>query len=387
MAEHSTDEDKTEEPTSRKLSKAREEGQVARSVELPAALVTIAALGMLYITGDYLMAKLAEAFASGFNFDRKLVHSPNLLPGIFGHELLEGFILIAPLLILTIVVAVPAAAATGGFLFSSKALLPKASKLNPIEGVKRMFGTKAWVELGKALLKFALVAGVVSWVLYDNVTTLNAIGRMAFEPAMTVAGKLLTKSALIMACSLIVIAMIDVPFQRWQFMKQMRMTKREVKDEMKDIEGRPEVKAQIRRRQREMATGRMIDQVKNADVVITNPEHFAVALAYDPNGDSAPILIAKGADAIAARIREEATKHGVEIFQAAPLARALYFTTEIDHPVPEDLYHAVAQVIAYVFNLASVRPGAAPLQRPMPTVPPNMQFDSNGRLETEETVN
>lgn len=381
MAEHSTDEDKTEEPTSRKLSKAREEGQVARSTELPAAVVTIAALGLLYIAGDYLMAKLTEAFASGFNFDRKLVHSPNLLPAIFGHELLEAFILIVPLLALTVVVAVAASGATGGFLFSSKALLPKASKLNPLQGIKRMFGTKAWVELGKALLKFALVAGVVFWVLYDNITTLNAIGRMAFEPAMAVAGQLLTKSALIMACSLIVIAMIDVPFQRWQFMKQMRMTKQEVKDEMKDMEGRPEVKAQIRRRQREMANGRMIDRVKDADVVITNPEHFAVALSYDPNGDSAPILLAKGADELAARIRAEADKHGIEIFSAPPLARALYFTTEVEQPVPEDLYYAVAQVIAYVFNLASIRPGAPPMQRPQPKVPKNMQFDANGRLE------
>ena len=190
-----------------------------------------------------------------------------------------------------------------------------------------------------------------------KVTTLNGIGRMAFEPAMAIAGRLLAKSALIMACSLIVIAMIDVPFQRWQFMKQMRMSKQEIKDEMKDMEGRPEVKAQIKRRQREMANGRMIDRVKDADVVITNPEHFAVALSYDPNGDSAPILLAKGSDEIAARIREEATKHGIEIFRAPPLARALFYTTEIEHPVPEDLYYAVAQVIAYVFNLASVRPG------------------------------
>jgi flagellar biosynthetic protein FlhB len=152
------------------------------------------------------------------------------------------------------------------------------------------------------------------------------------------------------------------------------------------MEGRPEVKAQIRRRQREMSNARMIDSVKDADVVITNPEHFAVALSYDPNGDSAPILLAKGADAIAARIREEAEKHGIEIFQAPPLARALYFTTEVDRPVPEDLYYAVAQVIAYIFNLASVRPGAAPIQRPQPKVPPNMQFDANGQLETEETT-
>jgi len=266
-------------------------------------------------------------------------------------------------------------------------VLFRYSKLNPLNGIKRMFGMKAAVELGKALLKFTLVSGVVAWVLVDNVGTLNKIGRMALEPGLSIAGDLLTRSALIMACALAVIAMIDVPFQRWQFNKQMRMTKQEIKDEMKDMEGRPEIKAQIRHRQREMSNARMMDSVKNADVVITNPEHFAVALAYDPNGDSAPILLAKGADAVAARIREEAKKHGVEIFQAAPLARALYFTTEVNHQVPEDLYYAVAQVIAYVFNLASIRPGAAPVQRPQTTVPPNMQFDADGRLENEETVN
>ncbi len=379
------DDDKTEEPTSRKLSKAREEGQVARSTELPAAAVTIAALGMLFLTGGTLVTKLAEAFQSGFHFDRKLVHSPNLLPAIFGSEIIEAFLLIAPLLALTVAVAVLASGATGGYLFATKAIMPKPDKLNPLNGLKRMFGPRAWVELGKALLKFVLVTGVVCWVLYDNVITLNAVGRMAFEPAMAVAGKLLTKSALIMGCSLVVIAMIDVPYQRWQFMQSMRMTKQEVKDEMKDMEGRPEVKAQIRRRQREMANGRMIDKVKEADVVITNPEHFAVALSYDPNGDSAPILLAKGTDEIAARIRAEAEKHGIEIFRAPPLARALYFTTELDHPVPEDLYHAVAQVIAYVFNLASVRPGAPPVQKPQPKVPKNMQFDSNGKLEEAVT--
>ncbi len=380
-------EEKTEEPTSRRLQKAREEGQVARSQELPAAAVTIAALAMILITGNMLISKIAEAFASGFNFDRKLVHSSNLLPAIFGQELLESYLLIAPLLLLTAAVAIASSGATGGFLFELGSVKPKFSKLNPLNGIKRMFGVKAAVELGKALLKFTLVSGVVAWALVDNVGTLNKIGRMALEPGLSIAGDLLTRSALIMACALAVIALIDVPFQRWQFNKQMRMTKQEIKDEMKDMEGRPEIKAQIRRRQREMSNARMMDSVKNADVVITNPEHFAVALAYDPNGDSAPILLAKGADAVAARIREEAQKHGVEIFQAAPLARALYFTTEVNHQVPEDLYYAVAQVIAYVFNLASIRPGAAPLQRPQTTVPPKMQVDADGRLETEETVN
>ncbi len=385
MAESSSEE-KTEEPTSRRLSKAREEGQVARSTELPAAAVTIAVLGFLFLTGGVLVSKLAEAFESGLNFDRKIVHSPNLLPAIFAHKIFESFILIAPLLLLTAAVAIAASGATGGYLFSLKAVAPKASKLNPLIGIQRMFGTKAMVELGKALLKFFLVTGVVIWVLADNIATLDALGKMAFEPGMKVAGEMLAKSALIMACSLIVIALIDVPFQKWQHMKQMRMTKQEVKDEMKDMEGRPEVKAQIRRRQREMSNARMIDRVKDADVVITNPEHFAVALSYDPNGDSAPILLAKGADAVAARIREEAEKHGIEIFQAPPLARALYFTTDVERPVPEDLYYAVAQVIAYIFNLAIVRPGAPPVQRPQPKVPPNMQFDANGKLETEEAT-
>jgi flagellar biosynthetic protein FlhB len=160
----------------------------------------------------------------------------------------------------------------------------------------------------------------------------------------------------------------------------MRMTKQEIKDEMKDMEGRPEVKQQIRQRQREMANNKMIQKVKDADVVITNPEHFAVALSYDPTGDGAPILLAKGSDHMAARIREEALKHDVEMFAAPPLARALYFSTKVDYPVPESLYLAVAQVIAYVFSLADVRPGIEPMAKPNPKVPASMQFDTNGKI-------
>lgn len=203
---------------------------------------------------------------------------------------------------------------------------------------------------------------------------------MGLEPALAHAGIMIGESALWLSLSLLVIALIDAPYQRFAFMKRMRMTKQEVKDEMKDMEGQPEVKAKIRQRQREMANSRMLQKVKDADVVITNPEHFAVALSYDPTGDGAPILLAKGSDHMAARIREEAQKHGVEMFAAPPLARALYFTTEVDHPVPEALYLAVAQVIAYVFGLADVRPGVAPVIKPQPKVPASMMFDSNGKL-------
>jgi flagellar biosynthetic protein FlhB len=208
------------------------------------------------------------------------------------------------------------------------------------------------------------------------------LANMGLEPALGATGRMITQSAVWLTLSLVLIALIDAPYQRWSYFKKLRMTKQEVKDEMKDSEGRPEVKQQIRRRQREMSNARMMAKVKDADVVITNPEHFAVALSYDPTSDGAPILLAKGADHIAARIREEARQHGVEMFASPQLARALYFTTEVDQPIPEALYHAVAPVIAYVFSLAQVKPGIEPMAKPAPRVPASMRFDADGKLET-----
>ncbi len=378
MAEQSTQE-RTEAPTARRLSKAREDGQVARSVELPAAAVMISAVTLLFLAGSWLLLKLAEGFKAGFVIDRTTLLSPDLLPAMVGAQLLHAFGVIAPILLLTAVVAIVASGLTGGYLFSVKALLPKGSKLNPLNGLKRMFGPKAAVELIKALLKFALVAGVLVAMVQVNLGDLVQLGNMPLEPAMRRAGELIVESALYVTLSLVLIAAIDVPWQKYDFLKRMRMTKQEVKDELKDIEGRPEVKAQIRRRQREMSNARMMQKVKDADVVITNPEHFAVALAYDPAGDGAPTLVAKGADLMAQQIREEANRHGVPIFEAPPLARALFFTTEVERPIPEALYLAVAQVIAYVFSLAAVRPGRAAMTKPTPQVPPEMRFDATGQ--------
>jgi flagellar biosynthesis protein FlhB len=280
------------------------------------------------------------------------------------------------------VVAIAASGVTGGFHFSSKAFAPKFSKLSPVNGLKRMFGTHALVELLKAIGKFSVVSLVLWWLVDRYLGELMRLANTGLEPALGATGHMITRSALWLTLSLVFIALIDAPYQRWSYFKKLRMTKQEIKDEMKDMEGRPEVKQQIRRRQREMANARMMAKVKDADVVITNPEHFAVALAYDPTSDGAPILLAKGADHIAARIREEARQHGVEMFASPQLARALYFTTEVDQPIPEALYHAVAPVIAYVFSLAQVRPGVEPMAKPAPTVPPAMRFDANGKLET-----
>ena len=379
MAEKSSAE-QTEEPTARKLRNAREEGQVARSIELPAAATTIGAIFVLFLMGGYGIKQVATIFASGFKFDRKTLDNPDLMVTSFAHQLGESFLLIVPVLLVTAVLAILSSGATGGYLFSLKSILPKFSKLSLLSGFKRMFGAHAAIELLKSILKFTLVA-VVLWSLVSRqMTQMMELGQMALEPALAASGWMIAESSLWLSLSLLIIALIDAPFQRYSFIKKMRMTKQEVKDEMKDMEGRPEVKQQIRRRQREMANNRMLQKVKDADVVITNPEHFAVALSYDPTGDGAPILLAKGSDHMAARIREEAQKNGVEIFAAPPLARALYFSTETDHPVPEALYLAVAQVIAYVFSLADVRPGVEAMLKPQPKVPVSMLFDASGKL-------
>lgn len=373
--------DKTEDPTAQKLNKARQDGQVARSIELPAAVIVIGSIAMLMVTGGWLITRLSAVFAQGFVFDRQLIEKPLLLPAHFGEQIMAAFVLVLPIILFTMVAAVVASGLTGGYLFSLSAVMPKGSKLDPISGLKRIFGTHALVELGKAILKFVLVAGVLWWSLMINMDKLVQIGQMGLEPALDAAGRMILQSGLWVALSLAVIAMIDVPWQKHSFTKRMRMTKQEVKDEFKQMEGSPEVKAQIRRRQREMANSRMMERIKDADVVITNPEHFAVALEYDPTGDGAPIMVAKGSDHMAALIREEAKNHGIHIFEAAPLARAIYFTTEVEHQVPEDLYHAVAQVIAYVFSLEAASPMNPPRPRPQVTVPPSMLFSPNGKRD------
>jgi flagellar biosynthetic protein FlhB len=375
-------EQKTEEPTARRLKRARDEGQVARSVELSAAAVMMAATLMLFTMGGAWIKILSTYFAAGFTFDRKVLETPALLPAAFATQLTHAFLLVLPVMLLTLGVAVLASGAIGGYLFSMGSVLPKFSQLSPLSGFKRMFGANAAVELIKAILKFSIVSGVLVLLINYHFSELLLLGSMGLKPGLALAGKLIAESALWLTFSLVFIAMIDVPYQRYSFMKRMRMTKQEIRDEMKDMEGQPEVKAQIRRRQREVANSRMMQKVKEADVIITNPEHFAIALSYDPTSDGAPILIAKGADHMAARIREEAKNHSVEIFSAPQLARALYFTTNVDQPIPDALYYAVAQVIAYVFSLGQVRPGIPSMTRPQPKIPESMMFDADGKLIT-----
>ena len=379
MAEESG-QDKTEEPTAQRLSKAREEGQIARSQELaPAAMMVIATL-FFTMMGQYLFNSMGSLFKSQLQFDRKITDKAELLPAIFGSAIVDGFVIVLPLIAIMAVIAALSTTLSGGLIFAPKLALPKFSKLNPMTGLKRMFGTDALIQLGKAVAKFLVVGAILLVSVMNNLNDLTNISQMDLGQAVRVAGTIIVDSCFWLSLGLVLVALVDVPLQRHQLNKKLMMTKQEVKDEMKNSEGNPEVKGQIRRRQREILNNKMMTKVKDADVVITNPTHFAVALSYDPNGEGAPILVAKGDDGLAARIREEATKHGVYLFEAPLLARALYFTTKLDHPIPEALYHAVAQVIAFVFSLNQSYGRGQEVIKPDPKIPDEMKFDANGVL-------
>ena len=380
MAEQDSTAEKTEEPTAKRLEKAREDGHVVRSQELSVAMMMIGVAGFMYIFGGALILQLSEVFAAGFIFDRRDIFSDNLLPATFGSQALEGMLVAVPIFVLAIVMAFGASGILGGFNFSMKAAAPKASKINPLSGLKRIFGTKALVDLTKALVKFGLVAGVLYLVVSSRFDQLIGLGFMDIQPAMRGAGEIIAGGVVLVTLTLIIAAAIDVPYQLYEHSQKMKMTKQEVKDEFKDTEGRPEVKAQIRRKQREMAMGQMMDAVGDADVIIVNPEHFAVALSYDPSSSGAPTVVAKGVDFLAQGIRERAGDNAVPVFLSPTLARALYFTTDVNQSIPESLYYAVAQVIAYVFSLNSLGRGAAVAEKPNPEVPKGMRYNPDGTL-------
>ena len=380
MADENDDgQEKTEEPTGKRLSKARDEGQIARSSEINIAASVISVALFMFLFGNSLLGNVANVFAKGLVFDAQSVLEPQVAAGRLDDAMLEVFFAILPLLLLSASVVVVCSGLIGGYNFSWKALQPKASKFNPIAGLKRMFGTRSLVELAKAIAKFALVGSVAYFLITSSISEFSEISRMAFEPGISASASLVTTAFLVAATTLIIIALIDAPYQAYKHNQQLKMTKKEVKDERKDTDGSPEVKQRIRQKQREVYTARMLEAVAEADVVITNPEHFAVALAYDPSSDDPPRVVAKGADFTAQRIRERAAEEGVPLFQSPVLARALFFTTEIQSFIPEALFEAVAQVIAYIFNINSINRSDPMYAKPVPRVPDNMVFDSDGR--------
>ncbi|MCX7051952.1 MAG: flagellar biosynthesis protein FlhB [Proteobacteria bacterium] len=379
MAEEQSAE-KTEEPTQRKLTQARERGELPRSPDFGGAIVVLAICVLMFLLGGQMLEGLSSLLSSGLTFTRAEFESPQDLPTLFGERLAEGLWAVRWVLLCTLVVALLAATMNGGINFSGKAAAPKFSKLNPLSGLTRMFGAQAWIGLLRNLVKFVAVAVVLGWVLWSRRDEMLAMSRVFFEPMVAAGTELALITFTLVSIVVAVIAMLDVPYQRWSYLRRMRMTLQEVRDEMKDIEGRPEIKQQIRKRQRELSRGRMLDKVRDADVVIVNPSEFAVALEYDESRSSVPMVLAKGRGEVAAAIKERAKNAGVPLVSAPPLARAIYFTTEIDQPIPEGLYRAVAAILAYVFRLSALDSSLETPEIPKPQLPDDFLFDENGDL-------
>ena len=353
MAED-TSQEKTEEPTERRIEESRKKGQVARSKELNTLLsLMAAAIGMVFL-GQYLIADLFDLMTQGLAFEPIRLTSSDQMFEVIREQMSMGLAAILPVLGLLVFAAFLGPVAMGGAVFSVESLAPKLEKLSPIKGLGRMFGIQSLMELIKALCKFLLVATAAIIIIYYSMQDLIGLGFMTVVSATANAGSLLLWSFIGFSAVLILVAAIDVPFQLWNHKKQLKMTLQEVKDEMKESDGRPEVKSQIRRMQRQLSESRMMDAVPTADVVITNPTHYAVALKYDQDGNGAPKVVAKGQDFMAKRIREVAAEHDIPLFEAPPLARALHGMVDIGHEIPADLYKAVAQVLAYVFQLKTL---------------------------------
>ncbi|HET8850332.1 MAG TPA: flagellar biosynthesis protein FlhB [Marinobacter sp.] len=374
--ENDNSQEKTEEPTPRRLEKAREEGQTARSRELATMAVLIAGAGGLLMFGASLGASLEGIMRDAFVLDRADIFDTRHMSVQLILSTKEAAFALAPFMIVLLLAAIIGSIGIGGLLFSTKAIAPQLNRMDPIKGLGRMFSIRSLIELVKAIAKVGLVMAVAILILYLRTEDLLAIAEEPTVPAMEHVLWTLSWSFFALACATIAIAVIDVPFQMFDHQKKLRMTMQEVKDEYKDTEGKPEVKGRIRQLQREMAQRRMMQDVPKADVVITNPTHYAVALKYDQKANGAPVVVAKGADEVAFKIMEIAREYKVEVLRTPPLTRAVYHNTDIGQEIPDGLYMAIAQVLAYVFQLRQFRKGRGP-KPGMPDfpIPPEMRRD------------
>ncbi|MCG3732461.1 flagellar biosynthesis protein FlhB [Vibrio cincinnatiensis] len=369
--------ERTEQATPRRLQQAKEKGQVARSKELASVSVLVVGAVSLMWFGDRLARGLYSMMERLFSLSREEIFDSSKLFEIIAGTFVGLLLPLMLILITLFVAALFGAAGVGGVNFSAEAAMPKFSKLNPLSGIKRMFGLQSWVELVKSILKVLLVAGVAFYLVDASKSDLFQLSLDVFPQNLFHALDILLNFVLLISCSLLVVVAIDVPFQIWQHSEKLKMTKQEVKDEYKDTEGKPEVKGRIRMLQREAAQRRMMADIPQADVIITNPEHFSVALRYKQETDRAPVVVAKGGDFLALKIREVAREHDIMIVPAPPLARALYHTTELEQEIPDGLFMAVAQVLAYVFQLKQYRRkgGERPvLKEDNLPIPPDMRY-------------
>lgn len=369
MAESEMGGERTEEPSQRRLQEARERGQIPRSRELTNFAAMIGGSAALVAVGGTAASQLAQMMRRSLSVDGRALSTTDSMSSSLGDACMSAVSAVLPVFGALVVMVLLASVALGGWNFTTQALAPDFSRLSPLSGLKRLFGLHGVSELGKALLKCfvvgAVCAGIVSWIFGDVL----ALARMAPRAAVMRGAGLLSWAFVWLCASLALVAVVDVPLQIFQFKRALRMTRQELRDESKELDGRPETKQRIRQMQQTLARRRMMHKVPTADVVIVNPTHFAVALKYDPKKMRAPVVLAKGLDLVAQNIRRIAEEHHVPVFEAPKLARALYRSTDLNREIPNGLYVAVAQVLSYIFRVRTLNPTlAARVARPNPKV-------------------
>jgi flagellar biosynthetic protein FlhB len=369
MAESEMGGERTEEPSLRRLQEARERGQIPRSRELTNFASMIGGSAALAAVGGTVASHLAQLMRRSLMIDGQALRTTDSMSASLGAACMSAVTAILPVFGALVAMVLLASVALGGWNFSTRALTPDFSRLSPLSGLKRLFGLRGISELAKALLKFLVVgavcAGIVNWIFGDVL----ALGRMAPRAAVSRGAGLLSWAFVWLCASLALVAVVDVPMQIFQFKRALRMTRQELRDESKELDGRPETKQRIRQMQQTLARRRMMHKVPTADVVLVNPTHFAVALKYDPKKMRAPVVLAKGVDLVAQNIRRIAEEHRVPVFEAPQLTRALYRSTDLNKEIPNGLYVAVAQVLSYIFRVRTLNPTtAARVVKPNPKV-------------------
>jgi len=362
MAERDGQE-RTEQATDKRLRDARSRGEVARSRELTTMLLLMGTGGVMLMTGEHMGRGLTGTMKEMFTLSTREALSTMSLPEVFMGALGDALMSVLPLIAAAFALALIAPAAIGGWAWSGEALGVKWERLDPLKGFGRMFSSNSLVELGKALLKLVLFTVVLLALLWNWAAEIVGLEHADARAGLIESLHLISRSFLVLAAVTIVIAMVDVPWQLYSHARRLRMTKQEIRDEHKETEGSPEVKGKIRRMQLEVAARRMMEEVPKADVIVTNPTHYAVALRYDAKRNAAPLVVAKGADEVAQQIIRIGAHHKVMTFSAPPLARAIFHSTKIGSEVPAGLYVAVARVLAYVFQLRA-KPGSRDVQPP-----------------------
>ncbi|MET0050639.1 MAG: flagellar biosynthesis protein FlhB [Candidatus Thiodiazotropha sp.] len=355
MADNENGQEKTEQPSAKRLDDAKRKGQVPRSRELNSMAVTLGGVIALMVMSRPISDQFSAMMSSGFHLTREQIFDVNAMLSGLGTGIVQVFYVLTPFFGLVVLAAILSSVALGGFSISGESMTPKLEKLNPLKGLKRVFSPRGLVEMLKAMAKFFLIGGTTALLLDMTLDDYLAMHAMDIAQALSHMSTLIGWSVILLASTMILIAAIDVPFQVWDHKRQLKMTRQELRDEMKETEGRPEVKGRIRQLQREMAHKRMMQEVPKADVIVTNPTHYAVALKYDPESMHAPKLVAKGADLVAQNIRKVAQEANVQVVESPVLARAIYFHTEINTFIPAGLYLAVARLLAYVFQLRTYR--------------------------------